>query len=98
MAAVAKIRDIMIGFFSWVLFHNLYFLIGIRFDFLASNVSFLILPFAIGLLLILIAKKVWIGVGSATAILSCAVLWMSFGFPFLAFLFPFPVGIAFLAQ
>jgi len=96
--AATRTRDIMIGFFGWVLFHNIYFLIGIQFDFFASNVGFLILPFAIALLLIIITKKVWIGVGSAIAILSSAVLWMSFGFPFLAFLFPFPVGMAFLAQ
>jgi hypothetical protein len=99
--AATRTRDIMIGFFGWLLFHNIYFLIGIRFDFSASDVgslAFVVSPFAIGFLLIIITKKVWMGVGSAIAILSSTVLWLSFGFPILAFLFPFPVGMAFLAQ
>jgi len=99
--AATQVSDIMIGFFGWVIFHNLYFLIGIPFDLFASNVgslAFVISPFVMGLLLLILTKKVWVGVGNVVAILTSTAIWMSFGYPFLAFLFPFPVGMASLAQ
>jgi hypothetical protein len=81
MAAAAKTRDIMIGFLGWVLFHNIYFLICMRFmpfEFFRSNLigslTFVLMPFATGLVLIIITKKVWMGVGSAIAILISTIL------------------------
>ena len=96
-----RLSDIMIGFFAWVIFHNIYFLIGMQFDFFASDVraiAFAISPFVIGLLLIIWTRKMWLGVGSGIAILSSTAIWLSLGLPIFAFLFPFPVGLGLLAQ
>ena len=94
-------RDVVIGFFGWVFFHNLYFLIGMGTNVFSSNVGsivFAILPFLIGLSVVIFTKRVWVGIGSAIAILISTIIWISFGLPVLAFLLPFPVGMGLLMQ
>ena len=92
-----KIRDIVIGFFGWVFFHNAWFLVGFGTSFSKSvvgGVIFAMLPFLIGMLVVILTKKIWIGVGSATAILTSTLIWISYGLPALFFLLPFPLGMA----
>jgi hypothetical protein len=97
----ARGGNLAIGFFGWILFHNIYFLLGGLFDFFASDIGslvFVISPFVIVLVLVVLTKKAWIGVGSVIAILTSTVIWVSLGYPILVFLFPFPVGLGFFAQ
>jgi len=92
---VNKWGDLAIGFFGWVVFHNLYCLIGM--GIIASYVG-LILPYLIGLVVVIFIKRMWIGVGSVVAIFISAFVWISFGAPELAFLLPFPIGVFFISQ
>jgi hypothetical protein len=88
--------DITAGCFGWALLHNLYFFLAIGafvYSLNTSSIILAILPFLIGLMVVIITKRMWIGVGMAIAILISAFIWISFGTPLLlAFLLPFPVG------
>jgi hypothetical protein len=93
---INKGRDTVIGFFGWAIFHNLYFLILIGTFGTNSSRSNVweILPFLIGLSLVIFTKRVWIGVGSAIVILISTLIWISYGLPILiSFWLPFPVGM-----
>ena len=93
---VTRGREIAIGFFGWAICHNLYFLMGMPPNLPASSVSptiFVALPFAIGLLALILLRKVWSGVGVVTAILAATMLWLYMGLPFWTGLFPFPFGL-----
>ena len=89
-------RDIAIGFFGWAIFHNIYFLLGMPPNILASSVTpsiFVVVPFAIGLLGLVLTRKVWIGIGAMIAILTATMIWIYIGLPFWTGLFPFPLGL-----
>ena len=94
--------DFTMGFFGWALFHNVYFVISLASGALFHSnlvaIIFVSIPFLIGLLLLVRPKKVWIGVGSTTAIFIASMTWRLTGLSsFWAFLLPFPFGgLAFL--
>ena len=99
---INKGRDFVIGFFGWVIFHNIYFLLGVKASYNFDHVTlsvFFILPFVIGLLIPLLIKRKWIGFGAATSMFASFMIFFSLGvytlgFPFFL-LFPFPAGMAF---
>jgi streptogramin lyase len=103
VATKFKARDIAIGLFGWVIFHNIYFILvaDVAFSLSDGFVSILLgLPFVIVLLVLIAMKKYWICMGSVIAILTTIGIWLLFGgFKWWAlYLLPFPTGIYALMQ
>ena len=76
-----KARDIAIGFFGLVIFHNLFFIlylsIGLSIFGLADVALIpLGLPIIIALLIVIAKKRIWIGAGVATSILITFGIWI----------------------
>ena len=79
---INKGRDFVIGSFGWVIFHNIYFLLGVKASYNFDHVTlsvFFILPFVIGLLIPLLIKRKWIGFGAATSMFASFMIFFSFG-------------------
>ena len=82
---IIKARDIAIGFFGWIIFHNLYFflLIG-RWQPLFGSVldgsfgwtAFLWLPLVITPLVVFAKKRIWVGNGIVAAIIINIAIWI----------------------
>jgi hypothetical protein len=94
IVGINKGRDFAIGFFGWVIFHNIYFILVGRVIFSLSDVFgvstkllnsdafvsiFLVLPVVIVPLVLIVMKKYWICIGSAIAILTTIGIWFFLG-------------------
>ena len=90
-----KTRDIAIGFFGWLIFHNLfYYLMLMRwrlpFDRVMNGsfgwVVFLWLPLIIAPLVVFAKRRVWVGNGIVAAIIINIAIWivlnLAFGLPY----------------
>ena len=105
--AIIKARDIAIGFFGWIIFHNLFFIgmigIGQHFHFIGSFgwTVFLWLPLVIAPLVVFAKKRIWVGTGIVAAIIVSIALWivlnlatgLPYWSPWASLAFPFPLGL-----
>jgi hypothetical protein len=82
---IIKARDIAIGFFGWITFHNLYFflligrwqlVLGRIFDGSFGWTVFLWLPLVIAPFVVFAKKRIWVGTGIVAAIIINIAIWI----------------------
>ena len=108
---IIKARDIAIGFFGWIIFHNLFFIamIGTHLNFfrIFGWIVILWLPFVIAPLVVFTNKRIWVGSGIVAAIIINIAIWIVFNLaygllpywsPWAYLAFPFPLGLGLFMQ
>ncbi len=96
----AKARDIAIGFFGWIMFHNLWLIFIFAFLSPLSEFSIALsgLPVVIVPLIFFAKKRIWIGSGIVVAVIINSALWATLDAEPLYYLHPFLFGVIALAQ